>query len=59
LADFTKPIRDRADQYEAHIDLNPKRDTDPTFNDLDQSIGIIVKLYKKYYYLFKQSSISI
>ena len=55
----TKAIRDRADQFEAHIDLNPKMDSQPTFNDIDKSVDIIVKIYKKFYYLFKQASINI
>lgn len=55
----TKLIRDRADQFEAHIDMEPKLDALPTFNDIDNSVNVIGDIYQKYYYLLKQSSLSI
>ena len=59
LETVTKSIRDRADKFEAHIDKKPKLKSIPTFNDIDNSVEIIAKLYKKYYYLLKQASLTI
>lgn len=56
LEDTTKSITDRADQFEAHKDKNPKLEAQPNFNDIDKSVELICNLYNKYYYLLKQSS---
>lgn len=55
---ITKKIKDFADKWEAHWDKKRFKVTTPNFNDLDMAVIRIVAIYKKYYYLLKQSSIS-
>ena len=55
----TKLVRDRADQFEAHIDMKPKIESLPTFNNVDNCVEVITEIYKKLYYLLNQSSLSI
>ncbi len=59
LDDATRSIRDRADKFEAHMDKKPKLKNTPTFNDIDNSVVVIAQIYKKYYYLFNQKSLTI
>ncbi|GEM_PF-2680017 len=59
LERITQTVRDRANQYEAHKDKKPKLKNPPTFQDIDQSVEIITIIYKKYYYLLKQASLTI
>ncbi len=58
LENTTKSIRDRADKFEAHKDRNQKLPSEPVFNDIDKSVDVICELYKKYYYLLTQNSLS-
>ena len=55
----TRAIRDRANKFEAHKDKKQMLGSEPNFNDVDKAVAVICDLYKKYYYLLKQSSLSI
>ena len=58
LLNRTKKIKDYADKWEAHWDKKRLQVATPTFNDLDSTLICITRIYTKYYYLLKQSSIS-
>lgn len=59
LDDATKSVRERADKFEAHLDKKPKLKSIPTFNNIDNSTAVIAQIYKKYYYLLNQRSLTI
>lgn len=55
---FTKKIKNFANKWEAHWDKKRFQITVPNFNDLDKAVRTVIDIYKKYYYLLKQKSIS-
>jgi len=54
----TKKITDYANKWEAHWDKNRSKVARTTYRELDKAVGVVVKIYSRYYYLLKQKSIS-
>lgn len=53
----TKKVADHADKWEAHWDKKRYTTGTVNFNDLDKAVRVLVEVYKRYYYLLKQSTI--
>ena len=53
----TKKVKDYADKWEAHWDRQRFKVKYPNYRDLDFAVDSITEIYKRYYYLLKQSSL--